>query len=155
MFNIFKKVNKNSIVSPASGRLIALENVKDDVFASGAMGKGFAVEIIDNKIVAPFDGKIGACFPTGHAVGISNNGVEIIVHIGIDTVELKGEGFNALVKVGDKVNKGQTLVEIDLDLIKSKGYDTTTMVVFPSGQDIEVKKLNQDVIANEEVGSIK
>ena len=155
MFNIFKKVNKNSLVSPANGRLIALENVKDDVFASGAMGKGFAIDITDNKIVSPFDGEVGACFPTGHAVGISNGDIEIIVHIGIDTVELKGEGFKPVIKVGDKVSKGQTLVEIDLDLIKAKGYDTTTMVVFPSGQDIEITKLNQDVNANEEVGSIK
>lgn len=99
-----------TIVSPAQGKLIELSRVQDAAFASGAMGRGAAIEKPEGKIYSPVDGEITVFFETKHAVGIkADNGAEILIHVGIDTVNLKGKYFNAKAKQGDKVKKGQPM----------------------------------------------
>lgn len=128
------------LVSPASGHLLPLEKVKDEVFAGKVLGDGFAVDITDGTIVAPVDGVVAAAFDTGHAVGIrTEDGQEVLIHIGIDTVELAGEGFCLHVKQGQSVKKGQVLVEVDMDRVKARGKDLTTMVIFTSGETVAVE----------------
>lgn len=135
MFNFFKK-EEFKIVAPVTGQLIPLSEVEDKVFSTKMMGDGFAVEPSGNTIVAPLSGTLESVFPTGHAVGIkTKDGIECIVHIGLDTVELNGQGFNVKVKQGQKIKAGEAMIEIDNDFIKSKGYKLTTMVVFPAGYD--------------------
>ncbi|MGN0287891.1 MAG: glucose PTS transporter subunit IIA [Atopobiaceae bacterium] len=119
-----------TIVAPIAGKAVALKDVSDPVFASEAMGKGAAVEPTEGRVFSPVDGTITVLAETGHAVGLlSDNGAEVLIHIGIDTVNLKGEPFNALVKSGAKVHKGDPLMDVDLDAIKAAGLATTTMVV--------------------------
>ena len=113
---------------PVKGQVIPVSEVNDPVFASKGMGDGVGIIPADGKVYAPFDGVVQTVFPTGHAIGISVGSTEALIHIGINTVELNGEGFSAKVGQGDTVKKGDLLVEFDKDMIKSKGYDT--MVIF-------------------------
>lgn len=123
-------VAAETIASPIAGTAIALKDVSDPVFASEAMGKGAAVEPTDGRVFSPVNGTITVLADTGHAIGLlSDDGAEILIHIGIDTVNLKGEPFNALVANGAKVKKGDPLMEVDLSAIKAAGLATTTMVV--------------------------
>lgn len=118
------------IISPIVGEVIPLSKVKDEAFASEALGKGFAIEPTDGKVVAPFDGKVVAIFPTKHAIGlVSNTGVEVLIHVGLNTVELNGEYFDAFVEADQEVNRGQLLLTFDLEKIKEAGYETQTPVV--------------------------
>lgn len=118
------------IGAPATGTAIALTDVSDPVFASLVMGKGIAVEPKDGKIVSPVDGTVTVVAETGHALGLlSDAGAEILIHIGIDTVELKGEPFTPFAKVGDHVKRGDVLMEADLGAIKEAGKAATTMLV--------------------------
>lgn len=118
------------ITSPLNGTLIPLNQIDDPVFGSGAMGRGVAVKEPDGKVYAPFDGEITVFFPTKHAIGLkSNDGIELLIHVGMDTVKLNGEGFTAKAEVGDKVKRGQLLLEFDSSVIKKAGYPTTTPVV--------------------------
>lgn len=119
-----------TIGAPATGTAVALTDVSDPVFASLAMGKGIAVEPTDGKIVSPVDGTVTVVAETGHALGLlSDAGAEILIHIGIDTVELKGEPFTPFAKVGDHVKRGDVLMEADLGAIKEAGKKATTMLV--------------------------
>ncbi|MEL4503445.1 beta-glucoside-specific PTS transporter subunit IIABC [Luteococcus sp. H138] len=116
--------------SPVAGQLVALADVPDKVFASGAMGSGFGVMPDDGTIVAPCDGEVIVAMKTGHAFGIkSEQGAEVLVHVGIDTVQMKGDGFQMKVAKGDKVTKGQVLCTVDLAKVAAAGYDPTTIVV--------------------------
>jgi PTS system beta-glucosides-specific IIC component len=125
-----------AIASPVKGKVKDLSQVEDEAFASGALGKGVAVVPSEGKIVAPCDGEIVTFFPTGHAFGLlSDTGVEVLVHVGLDTVKLNGKYFTAKAKQGDKVKKGQVLLEVDFDGIKSEGYATTTPVVITNADD--------------------
>lgn len=128
------------IASPLKGTVIRLEEVEDAAFSSGALGKGAAILPEEGVLYAPADGMITAMFPTGHAIGmISNSGAEILMHIGMDTVQLEGRGFKPLIQPGDKVKKGQKLLEFDMDLIKEAGYSLTTPVLITnSGQFAQV-----------------
>lgn len=129
----FSRKRKRSfkIVSPTDGTLITLPEVPDQVFSAKMMGDGFAVNPETGTICAPVSGVAESVFPTGHAVGIkTHDGIECIVHIGLDTVELNGEGFKPLIGQGDKVKAGQPVVEVDLDALRDKGYNLVTMVVF-------------------------
>lgn len=129
MLSIFSK--KVKLKSITAGKVISLQEVPDQVFSAGLVGEGFAVDITSGEISSPVDGEIIQVFPTGHALGIrSDSGLEILVHIGIDTVELKGEGFDIRVQKGQKVAAGDTLVIVDIDLIKSKGKSTITPIIF-------------------------
>lgn len=121
---------KESIVSPLAGEIKMLSEVKDPAFASEAMGKGIAIKPSIGEVVSPVDGTISAVFPTGHAIGItSNDGAEILIHIGIDTVQLNGQYFSPFVQVGDTVKQGDPLVNFDIEKIKEAGFDVTTPVI--------------------------
>lgn len=117
------------IASPAKGLVIPVTDVKDEAFASKGMGDGIGIAAEEGKVYAPFDGNVEAVFPTGHAVGLSANGIEVLIHIGINTVELDGKGFKAHVEQGDTVKKGDLLVTFDKQLIEKEGYDSTVICV--------------------------
>lgn len=133
-------INKVVLVAPVAGSVVPLSDVSDKAFATGALGKGIGVDPKDPVVCAPVSGAVTALFPTGHAFGItSSDGVETLVHIGVDTVELEGEGFKALVKQGDIVEAGDGVVSVDFDLIRKKGIDPTVMVVVSnSGEYLDV-----------------
>lgn len=123
-------VKQVKIKTVAEGEIVNLKDVNDQTFSSLALGKGYAVVPSENTIHAPVSGVITALFPTKHAIGITTReGVEVLVHVGIDTVQLKGEGFTTCVEVNQNVTEGQPLVEVDFEAIKAKGYDITTIVV--------------------------
>lgn len=139
-----------TVYSPIGGKNIALSETSDPSFASEALGKGFAIIPNEEEVVSPIEGTITVLFPTKHAIGITDkNGLEILIHIGIDTVQLVGEGFEAFVEVGQTVKKGEKLVKFDSKLIKSKGYDLTTFVVVTNTD--HYKEINH--IKNKEVKS--
>ena len=130
----------SEFVAPVTGNVIPVNQVKDEAFASEAMGKGVGIEPENGKVYAPFDGNVDAVFPTGHLVGLSNgNGAEVLIHIGVDTVKLEGKGFTTYVSQGDKVKKGDLLVEFDVELLKKEGYDTTVMfITTDTSKDVQV-----------------
>lgn len=136
-----KNIKKEEKVLPVvKGKRIPIEDVKDDVFSKKMMGDGFAIIPEDNKIVAPFNGKIVTVFPTKHAFGIVNKeGVEAIIHIGLDTVKEDGKGFKSFVSENQQVKAGQVLCEVDFEDLRNKGYDTTTIVAF---SDLKNKSLS-------------
>lgn len=139
-----------SMYAPATGRVIPLEQVKDETFAGKVLGDGFAVEITEGNIYSPVDGTIAIAYPTGHAYGIETpDGKELLIHIGIDTVELDGKGFTSQVRQGQKVQKGELLGQADLEVIQAAGKETTTMVIFTSGEELVLNEMNQKVKAGE------
>lgn len=122
-----------TIYSPLKGTVIPLSEVSDPVFAEEVMGPGVGIDPEEGKLYAPVDGEIVSVFPTGHAIGMTTaDGMEVLLHIGIDTVQLEGDGFHAFVKQGDHVKAGELLVEFDCAKIKERGYQTTTMVLVPN-----------------------
>lgn len=153
--NDVKKVKteefKDDVVySPVKGTAVELNNVNDAVFSSGTIGQGIAVQPSKGEVHAPFDGKIVSVFPTKHAIGLkSENGLELLIHIGIDTVNLKGKYFESLVKDGDVVKKGQLLEKFDLEKIKDAGYDTIVPIVITNSNnfdDVIVEKTNGNMV---------
>lgn len=134
-----------TLVSPENGKIMSLSEVKDDVFSSGAMGKGIAIEPTDGVLHAPADGKIIMTFETGHAIGMkTKTGAEILMHIGMDTVNLQGKGFDTLVEKDQEVKAGDPLVKFDIDLIKKAGYPVTTPMVVTNSKDFdEIKQIAQ------------
>lgn len=145
MFNFFNKP-KFEVVSPAKGLLKSITEVNDEVFSSKALGDGFIVEPDSGEVYSPVEGVIEATFPTKHAVGIKcKNGTEVLVHIGVDTVNLNGEGFELFVASGQKVKAGELLVKFDIDTIKNKVPAVDIIVVFSSGEVCEIKKTGQNI----------
>lgn len=129
-------VSKDEVYAPCDGTVKPLSEVNDDVFSQEIMGKGIAIEPSTGNLYAPCDGTITVCFPTGHAIGLkSKNGTEILMHVGIDTVNLQGKYFDPQIKVNDEVKKGQLLLTFDLEKIKEAGYDTTTPVIITNSKD--------------------
>ncbi|MFU2205721.1 beta-glucoside-specific PTS transporter subunit IIABC [Streptococcus pluranimalium] len=123
-------IKQEIIASPLIGNVVTLENVSDEVFASGAMGKGIAIDPADGVVVAPANAEVSLVFPTNHAIGLkTENGAEILIHIGMDTVSLVGKGFKNFVEVGDKVTPGQKLLEFDVNAIKSAGLPVITPII--------------------------
>ena len=132
------------VYSVADGQVVALEQVKDPVFAQKMMGDGFAVEPANGNIVSPVSGTVSSIFPTKHALGlVTEAGLEVLVHIGLDTVSLEGKPFNVHVAEGQKVAAGDLLVTADLDAIRAAGRETSTVVVFTNGDAIKSVKLEQ------------
>lgn len=131
-----KIMKQLEIASPIKGRILKLESVKDAAFASGVLGKGAAVLPEEGKVYAPASGVVSALFPTLHALGIeTDDGVQILIHIGLDTVQLNGEGFEAMIKQGDRIEKGQLLITFDKEFIESKGYCVETPVLVSNSDD--------------------
>ena len=128
---------KDTVLSAClNGTVVPLAEVKDEAFASGALGDGIAIEPIDGELVAPADGEISSTFETHHAVGMTTvDGAELLMHIGIDTVKLGGKHFTYLVSEGDKVKKGQPLIRFDLEAIKAEGYPVTTPLIVCNTDD--------------------
>lgn len=130
MFGLFKKQKVIELMSPVKGTAIDIKKVPDEVFASGMLGDGIAFEPIDGIVYSPCNCEIVNLFPTKHAIGIkTKEGLEILIHIGIDTVAMKGEGFEAFVNAGDKVNVGDKLIAFDLELVKNKAKSAITPMV--------------------------
>lgn len=136
-------LDDDNFVSPMNGKLYKLSDIADEAFSSGAMGEGFAIELADGMVTSPCDGEVIAVFPTKHAYGIETaNGNEILIHIGMDTVELNGEGFESFVKVGDKIKKGDKIAKVDLEYVKNHGKSLVSPVVFTDGTKINLLKEN-------------
>lgn len=154
MFKFFKSTDK--IVSPCEGDLKRLDQVNDEVFSSKMMGDGFAIKPIDGNIFSPIEATVVSIFPTKHAISLkSSSGLECLVHIGIDTVDLKGEGFSISVSEGDKIKRGTLLGTVDLEYLKTNGKATDIMVVFTNLDSNKVKKVsNKRVSYGEEIFSL-
>ncbi|MGG7142692.1 beta-glucoside-specific PTS transporter subunit IIABC [Clostridium nigeriense] len=141
----------SELAACVKGEMIPLENVNDPVFSSKTMGDGVAFIPEIGEITSPVDGTIEVAFPTGHAIGLkSNDNFEVLIHVGINTVELNGQGFKLLVKQGEKVTRGQKLIEFDLKKIKEKGYDPTTMLLITESNNKILKKENYRNVKNED-----
>ena len=133
------------IKSPLSGKVIALSEIDDPVFAGGAMGNGIAIEPTDNKVYAPFDGEIEFIAESKHAIGLkSEDGVELLIHVGMDTVQMDGKGFDVKVKANEKVKAGELLLEFDKEGIQKAGYSLITPVVITNSFEFEQKQLCLD-----------
>lgn len=129
-------------VSPLTGKVVDITNVPDQVFSQKMMGDGIAIEPTEGKVVSPVSGKIATVFPTKHAIGINaDNGAEYLIHIGLDTVNLKGEGFETHVTEGQSVKAGDPLVTFDLDFIKANAPSTITPVIITNHDSFGVNKL--------------
>ena len=129
-------VNKVTIASPLKGKILPLSEVKDETFASEMMGKGIAINPVEGKVVSPIDGTVQMIFKTKHAIGLkSKEGVEILIHVGMDTVQLEGKYFTSYVKDGDEIKVGDTLVEFDIDAIRKEGYELITPVIITNTLD--------------------
>lgn len=131
-----KTLGDNAVYSPLEGRVVALSDVPDATFAEGVLGLGAAIEPTVGEVVAPADGRVSSIFDTHHAVGLTlDNGMELLIHVGINTVALNGEGFTAHVGEGDRVKRGQPLISFDKEFIASKGYPTITPVIISNADD--------------------
>ncbi|MBB3108608.1 PTS system glucose-specific IIA component [Paenibacillus phyllosphaerae] len=132
MFGKLFKAKKETftIRAPITGKAVSLTEVPDEAFAAGHMGKGIAIEPTVGKVVAPFDAIVAHIIHTNHAVILEHaSGLQLLIHVGINTVAMKGEGFNGLVQMGDQVRAGQTLIEFDIEKIRTAGYPLITPVV--------------------------
>ena len=130
---------KQRIQAPLQGQLVSLDQINDEVFASQQMGKTLAIYPIEEQIVSPGNGQVTALYPTHHAIGLKlDNGAEILLHIGINTVELKGQGFETFVKVGERVRLGQKLLSFDKQIIQAAGYDPTVLVIVTNTAEMAI-----------------
>ncbi|MGK2946112.1 MAG: PTS glucose transporter subunit IIA [Candidatus Malihini olakiniferum] len=143
-----KDTRSIEIIAPLSGEIVNIEDVPDVVFAEKIVGDGIAIKPTGNKIAAPIDGTIGKIFETNHAFSIaSDSGIELFVHFGIDTVELKGEGFKRIAEEGQHVKKGDLIIEFNLVLLEEKAKSTLTPVIVSNMDEIrELTKLSGTVV---------
>lgn len=151
-------VGVKEVKSPISGKVIALEKVNDPVFSSGAMGKGIAIEPTDNRVYAPFNGTIEFIADTKHAIGLlSEDGVEVLIHVGMDTVKMQGRGFNVKTSANSKVKAGDLLLEFDRNAIEKEGYSLITPVVITNADNYEdnVLCINEEVKNGREIINLK
>ena len=125
------------VLQPVKGTVIAREQIPDETFASGVLGDGVGIQPDDDKVVAPFDGTISSVADSQHAIGIESNGMEMLIHVGVDTVNMQGDGFTCLVKEGDEVKAGQPLILFDREKIKAAGYSDTVAVLLTNSDDLE------------------
>ena len=147
--NLFKKKegNMGGFYAPVSGECIPLDQVKDEAFASKLCGDGVAMIPSDNLFRSPVDGVLTGIAESKHAYTLtSKDGLEILVHIGIDTVELKGEGFTPKAKVGDNLRMGDVLCQVDMNFIREKGYDTTSPAVITNMDEVKKYKFNTGAV---------
>lgn len=160
MFDLFKKkkaVQKSAVINPAvvapvSGTLLPIDKISDPIFAQKMMGDGFGVIPTTGEIISPVEGEITSIFPTKHAIGIkTSTGHDVIVHMGVETVELNGEPFTIKVKEGQKISVNTPLATVDLAFLKAKEKDSTIIVAFP-GQDNLFALEEREIQANEQIG---
>lgn len=136
-----KQAKVETIIAPLQGRLASIEEVPDPTFSEKMLGEGVAIIPEMGKVVSPVNGEVIQLFPTKHAIGIhSEKGLEILIHIGLETVAMKGEGFISHVKVGDKVKAGDLLIEFSLELVKERAAHTITPIVITNSE--KIKKLD-------------
>ena len=141
---------KMVVKSPMDGIVLPLEQLPDETFAAAILGPGCGIEPTGDTVYAPFDGTVTQIATTLHAVGItSNDGIELLIHVGMDTVDMKGQGFTVLVKENQKVSAGTPLLKVDLDAIRAAGHPTATAIIVTNGDDLgELKMLAEgDVLA--------
>ena len=153
MFGFMKKKKSNNeslnLVAVANGKVLPLSDVPDPIFAEKMAGDGVAIEVESNLIVAPASGEISMIFRTNHGFALAlENGVELLVHIGVETVSLNGEGFKRLVEIGDKVEVGTPIIEIDRELIKEKGCSLITPVIITTVDILTDIKVNENINAD-------
>lgn len=146
-----------SLYSPLNGKLLTLDEVPDPVFSQKMMGDGIAIEPSDGKVLSPIDGEVVQVFPTKHAIGLKGkNGAEILIHIGLETVSMQGEGFETHISEGSKVKVGDPLVTFDLALVAEKAKSIITPVIVTNGDDVgsitkktmETTQAGQDIVMN-------
>ncbi len=141
LFGKKEEVKSVDIFAPLSGAAVSLETVPDPVFAEKMMGDGIAIEPTEGIIVSPVKGEVLQVFPTKHAVGLkAENGAEILIHIGLETVSMNGEGFEAHVSEGSKVEVGDQLVTFDMNLVKEKAKSTITPVIITNSDQVTIEK---------------
>ncbi|MCM1154585.1 MAG: PTS glucose transporter subunit IIA [Roseburia sp.] len=134
--NLFGRDGGIMIAAPLSGRLVSIKEVSDPTFSEEVLGRGVAIIPADGKVCAPADGVVNTVFPTGHAAAMtSNEGVEILIHVGLDTVKLNGKHFTIHAAEGQEVKKGDLLIEADIEQIKAEGYDIITPVIICNSGD--------------------
>lgn len=163
-----KKIIKNSknlmqegvlnLLTPMVGERLVISEVPDPTFATEVLGKGFAINPTEGIVYAPFSGKVTQVFRTKHAIGLtSNKGIEILIHVGIDTVKMNGEGFNSLVSKGDTIIKGQKILEFDLELVKNKAKSTITPIIFTNSDKIKKFNYSENKLlkANDEIANLE
>ncbi|MGL5346552.1 MAG: PTS sugar transporter subunit IIA [Peptostreptococcaceae bacterium] len=162
IFDIFKKKKetkvetKKGIVSPTNGEILEISQVPDEVFSQKMMGDGFAIKSTDGMIVSPVDGTIEMVFDTKHAVGLkSNDGLEILIHLGIDTVNLKGEGFEVFVAQGDKVSAGDKLIKMDVDFIQKNAKSDISPIIFTNLEENKTVKVKTGNVEAKEANRIE
>lgn len=154
IFDMFKKKKQEEkgIIALTNGELLEITEVPDEVFSNKIMGDGFAIKSNDGIIVSPVDGTVEMVFDTKHAVGLkADNGLEILIHLGVDTVNLKGEGFEVFVNAGDKVSAGDKLIKMDVDFIQKNAKSDISPVIFTNLEENQsVKVVTGKVVAKEE-----
>lgn len=147
---------KTTIYSPAKGLVKSIEKVNDEMFATKALGDGFAVEPTEELIVSPIEGTVVSVFPTKHAISLkTKQGLEVLLHIGIDTVELGGAGFTIKISEGDQVSEETVLAEVDFSLLAAKGKETDVMVIFTNLDKKSFVFEEGQALAGQEIGTIK
>jgi PTS system, glucose subfamily, IIA component len=150
-----QKVVETEFKAVVTGTAKALYNVEDEVFSKGFLGDGIAIAPSQKEFYAPISGTLSSVFPTGHAYGIQgDDGIEVFIHIGIDTVQLNGDGFDVKVKQDTRVNQGDLLVVCDIDKLKSSGFKTDTIVIVTNHDEFPIEAVVQDgqsVVASEDV----
>ena len=148
LFGKGKEVNKNiEIYAPLTGEYVKIEDIPDPVFAQKMMGEGFGINPTEGEVVSPIEGKVDNVFPTKHAIGLkADNGLELLVHIGLDTVQLDGEGFEVLVNSGDTVQVGDPLVKFNLEYISNNAKSVISPVIITNTDQTSAININ-DVIA--------
>lgn len=154
MFFRKHKAKNHSAVAPVSGLLKPLSKVNDPVFSAGTMGDGFAIDPECDTVCAPIAGVISTVFPGGHAIGITaSDGAEALIHIGIDTVKRKGEGFKSHVKGGERIAQGEKLADVDFKSLKKAGFECDVIFVMTSGEkcSVDEEKIGRHVTASDPV----
>ena len=158
--NLFKKLKKKSnelsLHSVSNGLFVPISEVKDDVFSQKMLGDGFAIRPNTKEIYSPISGVVTSVFPTKHAIGLkSETGIEVLVHMGIDTVELEGKPFDVFVKEGDTITSATKLADMDLGMLVENNKQSDVLVIVTSGEAIDFQlNSSSDVAANDLVGSV-
>lgn len=147
MFNLFNRKKTISIAAPMTGEIIEIEKVPDEVFSKKMVGEGLAIKPSNGTVVAPCNGEVIQVFPTNHAIGIlTTEGIEILIHVGLDTVNLKGNGFKSFVSAGDHVKKGDRLLEVDLEYVKNNDKSTISPILVTNMEIVQSLSKKEGIV---------